>query len=329
MSQPAAMLPAPTAVASGWRRMLRRAPRQLRIMRAGWFYLALTVSMGFAGINTGNNLIYLTCGLMLGVIVASGLLSERCLRGLEIERQLPEAAVCDRPMLVGISLQNRKRSTSFGLLVEDLESGGRCQYPLVPPGELDHRSYTQTPTQRGRLRLGTLRVATRFPFGIFEKSLRVERPAELLIRPAPLPCPIPPDARDRLAGETPAGFAGEGQDPWQLRLYREGEDARAISWAASARSGHLVALDRERSARRSAHLELPPTAPPEAFEREVSHAAYLAEALMKEGLSVSLRQGPVTLVAAGFGPAHLGRLLDALAECAPRSNPPAEAAEPS
>jgi uncharacterized protein (DUF58 family) len=286
-------------------------------MRAGWFYLALTVSMGFAGINTGNNLIYLTCGLMLGVIVASGLLSERCLRGLEIERQLPEAAVCGRPMLVGLSLRNTKRSTSFGLLVEDLESGGRCQYPLVPPGELDHRSYTQTPIHRGRLSLLALRVATRFPFGLFEKSLRLERPAELLIHPAPLPCPIPPEARDRLGGEVPAGLAGEGQDPWQLRLYRDGEDSRAISWAASARSGRLVALDRERSERRRAHLELPTTAEPEAFEREVGHAAFLAEALMNEGLSVSLRQGALPLVEDGFGPTHLRRLLDALAECEP------------
>jgi uncharacterized protein (DUF58 family) len=252
---------------------------------------------------------------MLGVIIASGLLSERCLRGLTIERQLPETAVCGRPMLVGISVRNGKRSPSFGLLVEDVVSGGRCQYALLPPGEVDHRSYTQTPTQRGRLQLEALRVATRFPFGLFEKSFRLERPAELLVHPAPLPCPIPPDARDRQAGEAPAGVSGEGQDPWQLRLYREGEDSRAISWAASARSGHLVALDRERSTRRTAHLELPVTAAPEAFEREVGHAAFLADALMKEGLSVSLRQGDGTLVEAGFGPIHLGRILDALAVC--------------
>ena len=286
-------------------------------MRAGWFYVALTFSMGAAGLNTGNNLIYLTFGLMLGVIVASGVLSERCLRGLGVDRQLPEAATCGRPMLVGLSVYNDKRSAAFGLLIEDLETGGRCQYPLLPPGDRDHRSYTQTPERRGRLQLQTLRVATRFPFGLFEKSLRVERPAVLWVRPAPISCPVPADARDRLAGEVPAGFAGEGQDPWQLRLYRDGEDARAISWAASARSGQLVALDRERSARRSAHLELPLTSPSEAFEREVGHAAFLADALMNEGLSVSLRQGERTLVEAGFGAAHLGRLLDALAACEP------------
>ncbi|MHB8417932.1 MAG: DUF58 domain-containing protein [Myxococcales bacterium] len=291
-----------------------RPPRRLRITRPGWFYLALTLSMGLAAENTGNNLIYLTCGLMLGVIVASGLLSERCLRGLVVERLLPDRAACGQPVLVGLSVRNTKRYASFGLLVEDLETGGRCQFPLIGACEAEARSYSFIPAARGRRRFQSVRVATRFPFGLFEKSLELDRAAELLVRPAPLPAPLPPLEAAALDGERPAGAAGDGQDPWQLRLHRDGEDARAIAWAASARAGTLISLDREQAERQRLCLVLPAVAPP-AFEVAVRRAAFVAETLSARGVGLALAQQGRQLVPVGHGPAHLGRLLDALAEC--------------
>ncbi len=292
-----------------------RLPRQLRVTRAGWFYLALTVAMGAAGINTGNNLIYLTCGLMLGVIVASGVLSERTLRGLAVERQLPARAVCGRPVLVGLAVRNAKRFASFGILVEDRATGGRCQLPLVAACEREGRSYTLVPRARGRLRLSAVRVATRFPFGLFEKSLELEIPEELLVHPEPLATELPRTADMAARGESPAGAAGGGQDPWQLRLHREGEDARAIAWAASARAGTLISLDREEAERRRFTLSLPAGASGPAFEQDVRRAAYVAEALSARGVGLALAQGSRQLVPPGEGPAQLARVLDALAEC--------------
>ncbi|HUB10086.1 MAG TPA: DUF58 domain-containing protein [Myxococcales bacterium] len=299
------------------RRRRFRAPRQLRIMRAGWFYLALTVAMGFAAENTGNNLVYLTCGLMLGVIVASGLLSERTLRGLAVERQLPSRAVAGRPTLVGLAVRNDKRAASFGVLVEDEATAGRCQLPLVGACEREARSYSFVPAKRGRLRLSTVRVATRFPFGLFEKSLELERPAEIVVRPEPLAAELPLPGDLAALGESPANAAGDGQDPWQLRLHREGEDARAIAWTASARAGMLISLDREQAERRRFGLTLPAGVPRAAFELAVRQAAYVAEVLSSRGIGLSLSLGERELVPPGDGPAHLERLLDALAECEP------------
>ena len=36
-----------------------RAPRTLRPTRAGWAFFAITFGVGFAALNTGNNLLYL------------------------------------------------------------------------------------------------------------------------------------------------------------------------------------------------------------------------------------------------------------------------------
>ena len=61
----------------------------LRPTRAGWSFFAITLGVGFAALNTGNNLLYLVLSLMLAFLVLSGFLSESALRGLEIERVLP------------------------------------------------------------------------------------------------------------------------------------------------------------------------------------------------------------------------------------------------
>ncbi len=300
-------------------RLLDRAPRQLRITRPGWFYLALTVGMGIAGLNTSNNLIFLTCGLMLGVVVASGILSERCLRGLDVERRAPRSATAGKPALVGLVIRNAKRSASFGLLVEDLATGGRCHFPLVRACESEARTYEWTPARRGRVALDSIRVATRFPFGLFEKSLRLHRLAELLIHPSPLECEISAAGFDLPSGDSPAAGVGEGQDFWQLRPYRDGEDARTIAWAPTARAGRLVALDRERYARRRERIELPERATATAFEIEVGRAAFRAAALLDRGFAISLNRGAEALVPEGHGDGQLARILDVLAGVEVRS----------
>ena len=72
----------PGRVSAGAERVLRwlRPPRTLRPTRAGWAFFAITFGVGFAALNTGNNLLYLVLSLMLAFLVLSGraLRSRRC-----------------------------------------------------------------------------------------------------------------------------------------------------------------------------------------------------------------------------------------------------------
>jgi uncharacterized protein (DUF58 family) len=323
-----------------------RAPRQLRITRIGWFYLALCFGLGAAGINTGNNLIFLTCGVMLGMVVASGILSERCLRGLTVRRELPDRCTAGQATLVGIAVHNQKKGPSFGVLVSEetalppvqgIQLGtkrgqtlGQCQFPIVRPGETARRAYAFTPVRRGHLTLARLRIATRFPFGLFEKSLYVELPEERLVWPHPRPCGIPRSPERPLVGEHAAAIEGHGTEPWDLRPLRQGEDSRHIAWAASARVGRILAQTRERLTRSEVELRLPGSTAGEALEGQLEEAAFQAEWLIGQGNAVSISCGDRPIVERGHGPAHLRRVLDALAEFTPsaRSSPrqPVEAA---
>lgn len=61
------------------RRRRQIAGRHLRFTREGKYFVALTFGIGFAAINTGNNLLYLVLGMLLALIVGSGVLSgSRC-----------------------------------------------------------------------------------------------------------------------------------------------------------------------------------------------------------------------------------------------------------
>ena len=83
---------------SRFRRALRRLrpPRRLKLTREGKYLIGITFGVGFAAINTGNNLLYLLLGMLLSLIVVSGVLSELSLRKLTVVRRLPPNAPAER-----------------------------------------------------------------------------------------------------------------------------------------------------------------------------------------------------------------------------------------
>src|SRR4029453_3940594 len=48
-----------------------------------------TVAIGLAALNPGHNLFYLVFAMLVSLIVVSGLLSERAVRNLRVERRVP------------------------------------------------------------------------------------------------------------------------------------------------------------------------------------------------------------------------------------------------
>ena len=84
-----------------------RPPRTLRPTRAGWIFFALTLGVGFAALNTGNNLMYMVLSLLLSFLVLSGVLSESALRGIQVRRLLPAELVAEREAIVGVEVSNR------------------------------------------------------------------------------------------------------------------------------------------------------------------------------------------------------------------------------
>lgn len=79
------------------------------VTKVGVVYVLVTLVIGIAALNTGNNLLYIVVAAMLAAILVSGVVSAMVLRGLELEVSLPEHVFAGRPVVGRIGLRNSRR----------------------------------------------------------------------------------------------------------------------------------------------------------------------------------------------------------------------------
>src|SRR6202521_4902418 len=79
------------------------------VTRAGVVYVLVTLVIGIAALNTGNNLLYIVVAAMLAGILGSGFVSALVLRGLELDVRLPQHLFAGRAVPGRIVLRNSRR----------------------------------------------------------------------------------------------------------------------------------------------------------------------------------------------------------------------------
>ncbi len=279
-------------------------PRFLALTRAGKFFILMTIGVGFGAINTGNNLLFLIFGMMLSVILASGVLSEAVLRNLRLRRHLPRRLEAGQPAPGSFRLINHGWWPA--LSIEASEQNPRCirgpsagrevgpksvpwwkfwrrqtdderrplaaAYTLRIGADSDSkvRTHYQLP-ERGEYKLTGLQLTTRFPFSLFEKSRRFAAPSKVTVLPAALPAEQWLGRLDSRWGDTMKNKRGRGDEYFGLRDYRPGEDHRSIHWKSTARRGEPMVRETEARQRRALLIILDNRAPVE--EPAAAHRA--------------------------------------------------------
>ncbi len=301
-----------------------RPPRKLKLTREGKYFIGITFGVGFAAINTGNNLLYLLLGMLLSLIVVSGVMSELSLRHLTVVRRLPPRAQVSRPHLVEIEVYNHKqRVPSYAIEIEDLRAGQpadkRCFFLKISPSSAQVAAYRRTPARRGRDHHVGFRVATRFPFGLFEKSRELSAEGDLIIYPAVDAVRLPPDQSGRRAGGEGALGRGFGDEMLGVRVMRDGDDPRDIYWRKSTLPGQLVLRERAKETRRDVEYTIDSIHPgdeaedswSDRFERRIRDVASRSVAHLKRGdaVAVSTTAGERTRASSSGGADPLLRFL--------------------
>lgn len=284
------------------RRPWWRPPRKLRVTREGKYFIGITFGVGFAAINTGNNLLYLLLGMLLALIVVSSVMSELSLRRLTVVRRLPPRAQVGRPHLVEVEVHNHKgKIPSYAIEIEDLREGQpadkRCFFLKISPDSAQIAAYRRTPARRGRDRHIGFRIATRFPFGLFEKSRETSAEGEIIIYPATDPLQLPPKTDGPWHGNDGRFGLGAGDEILGVRPMREGDDHRDIYWRKSTLGPQLVLRERARETSRHVSLMLdsqyagqtPEPAWLDQFELRIREVASRALAHIKRGDVVNIR----------------------------------------
>lgn len=303
-----------------------RPPRRLQFTRSGGLFTIGVLVLGFATMNTGNNLMYLLLGALLGLIVVSGWLSEQAVRGLRIVRRASRG-VAGEPLALTYEVSNAKRRLpSLALEFSEVGAPIGAFLPSVAPGKTAIARTDVIFKRRGVYRLHRFVIATSFPFGLFIKEREIVFPGTIVVWPRtdrPVREAKRGGTRMRRAGVTQAATSAGGRGEFRsLRPYQRGDDPRDVHWRTSARYAVPVVREYERDAAETLWIALELCGSDgEAGEVAVETAATLAARAVGRGERVALVTNDV-VVDPGAGTGQLERILEALARARFRTDAP-------
>jgi len=208
-------------------------------------YVGMTLFLGFAAVNTGNNLLYLLVSALLGFMAISGWLGQQNLRNLQIKFNLPQENFAGQQSLVGVSVQNRRRRLPAFLIRVQIGD----KFPLfaqIPPQKAAERSLMLNWPRRGPQQIKEVWIDSCFPINFFVRSLRIEVNQTLLVFPQPQRSQAPVSAGTHSQPHQRAGsVSGDSGDLHGIHDYLGGEPLKAIHWKLSARHDILKVKQHE------------------------------------------------------------------------------------
>src|SRR5512140_1564618 len=289
----------------------------VRLTRIGAGYLAFTFVVGFAAINTGNNSLYIGLAFLFGALLVSGVASREALHHIELTLIRLDDAWAGRPAWGVISVANSSKLwTIRDLVITSPELEAAIFVPIVVRGTSVDVPGRFSFEKRGRVRIKTANLYTRYPFGLFMKRRRVRFEGEAVVFPRLLERTREPRRLGGPQGETPhTDRHGPGTEIYAFREYVRGDSLRLVHWKKSASLGRWIMKQTELESGRSVVIAVDPVVPegtPEdAFEELISEATTMIHHAFEIGVDVVLHIPSAELTARGA--ASRQRMFEALA----------------
>jgi len=257
-----------------------------RPTKEGLIFLGLTFFIGFAALNTGNNLLYLTFGMMLSLIAVSGILSMINLRKIDVSYSPSQSIFALTPASFKFLLSNKKKLVpSYSITVQVAEEKSYVAY--LPPDSTRTLYIRCFFKKRGMNVLPEIHISTRFPFGFFKKwiSIDFER-KDILVFPRIEKIFLENFECKHRIGELHSERSGLGDDLRFLKPFQEGDNPKLIHWKLSAKVGDLIIRELHEDESKRAILEFNPIKSGGDLEREISRSASIFLELLKRDYEV-------------------------------------------
>lgn len=297
-------------------------PRKLYLTMEGRFLLLVTFGVGFAAINTGSNILYLILGMLLSLMVASGILSGVVLRGVDWEITIPDTAICGVECLIPIKVYNRKkRFNSYSLeaqLVvddEDVKIGSSVAVKL-PPKSCTTIYTSVTFLRRGLCPVAGSQVGTGYPFSFFFKTIFRSCTKRILVYPNFTKRRPRMNPEYEQGDENSGRKQGRGLEFYSTRPMYPGDEWRQVHWKQTAKQGKFMVKEFESLTFPviTVVITKPGARVPEVFVDETIDAvASLVVSLLQNGYKVGLIAGKVRIDPVWGGWPAAKKLLAALA----------------
>jgi uncharacterized protein (DUF58 family) len=196
-------------------------------------------------------MLMLVFGLMAGPFVLNGQVTLATLRRLEIKRTLPEHATVGESFSVKLSLSNRKHLLSSWMVSAEDIVQTPCEqlqpavlFACVPSQSTRQGVYEVRPAHRGLYEFGPVRMMSRFPLGLMERSIDLGVVERFVVYPRIGRL----KSRWRHAAATGelvseqahVGLGASDDEFHRLREFRTGDNPRAVHWRTTARRNELM-----------------------------------------------------------------------------------------
>jgi len=266
----------------------------VRLTRVGTTYIAGTIVLAIAALNTGNNAIYIGVAFMLACLLLSGIASQRGLKHLRAEVGAIDEAWAGKPADGTLVIRNASRIWNVrDVVIVSADLAAPALVPLLP-----RRAEITIPVQflfqrRGVVEVKTLDSYTRYPFGFFLKKRRLRVQSEIVVYPRIHPEQSVRDRFRTVAGEeTTEPRPGEGTEIHSFRDYTRGDSLRHVHWKKSASLGRWIMKQNEAEGARAVQVVVDPYKPravsSDDFEEMISDAATFIFDATARGFDVTL-----------------------------------------
>ena len=230
---------------------LRLTQHWMSIPLEGIIYLGIMLVLFTGAMLTRENTLLLVFAFMAGPFVINGWMTFGMLQSARIERQSPRRAMQGELFSVELTLRNSRPLFAIWMMsvrdtIENIHDAlsATVLFSRVSPRTSQTGLYQLRLAHRGRYRLGPLRISSRFPLGLVERSRVFSNSGEVLVYPRI--GRISPNWRQKLQGATELVSRMQPQqgvyhdDFHRLREFRSGDNPRAIHWRSTARRGELI-----------------------------------------------------------------------------------------
>ena len=266
----------------------------VRLTRVGVGYLAFTLVIGFAALNTGNNSLYIGLAFMLGGLIASGVASRNGLRDFRLAIDIPGEVWAGVPAEARLEM---KSGSPFWSVRDIVVVSELLPQPLLVP-RIDRKktAVVQLPLvfpRRGPASVQSIDLYTRYPFGLLLKKRRAKLGGSVIVYPRRLEkTPERKVTGSRSIDLVPRRRVGSGADIHGFREYVRGDNLRHVHWKKSAGLGRWIMKQHEEETAPSVTVAIDPVRPAsaseEAFEEMISSAATLLRDAIDDDLDVAL-----------------------------------------
>jgi uncharacterized protein (DUF58 family) len=265
----------------------RRTDRvSTRPTKEGITFLALSIFVGVAALNTGNNLLYLIFGMMLSFIAISGFMSMINLSRIDVQYVTPQNIFALTPISFKFFITNKKNLLpSYSITVEVEKEKGFIPYLPAKAAKkanircfFKHRGWNENPD---------IYISTSFPFGFFRKRVLTKTVKEdVLVFPKIEKIDIEKSLFNQRSDERQSVKSGLGSDIRSIRTYQYGDNPKLIHWKSSAKIGELMIKELHDDESKSAVIEFNPSDDKTKLEIQISRAASLLLEFLKHEYEV-------------------------------------------